>query len=221
MGQADGDRVDVAIERVMARADREWRRMRVVAEDRAALVEDLRMELVASAADGVHPDRLIGPADVTRFARDLATSAGVRLVSFRYRRLFVAGLVGAIPGVVAAWFAWHWWLIPLEMDPVTRFGSCAVVFLAGVITAIDRGMRGDPARERTVTAMAVVVPVAGALVVPVTMGFARLVDYSTETPVLIIEAVIVGGALAAGAALARRWALAPLLGPRLRPARHP
>ncbi|MGN9910338.1 hypothetical protein ACTMTJ_22550 [Phytohabitans sp. LJ34] len=215
MEQPRGDRDEAAIERVLGRADREWRRMRVLAEDRAALRDDLRMELVASAADGVPPDRLIDPDELTTFARDLATSAGVRLVSFEYRRLLLAGLVGAAPGVVVAWFlAWRWWLVPLELDLVTRYSLCAVVFVAGVLIAIDRGMRGDPVRERTVTATAVAVPVAGALVVPVTMGFASLVDYNTATPVLMIEATIVASALAAGAVAARRWAVAPMLGHR-------
>ena len=211
MDQADGDRDDVAIERALDRAEREWRRMRVVKDDRATLRDDLRMELTASAADGVPPDQLIGP-DVARFARDLATSAGVRLVSFEYRRLLLTGLAGAAPGVALAWvLIMHWWWLPWHPPTVSRYAVCAAVFVAGVLIAIHRGMRGDPAQARTVTAMAVAVPVVGLLMVPAMMGFASLVGYSTMTHVLVIEAAIVGAALAGGAVAARQWAVAPML----------
>jgi hypothetical protein len=225
MYPAGDGRAEAAIERALARADREWRAMRVIAADRAALREDLRRELVGAAADGVLPDQLIGP-DIRRFARELAISAGVRRVPYEFRRLLLTGLVGGIPGVVLAWFlVWpSWWLpqpLPLLLLPprdvdfaLHRFSACVLVFMVGVLAATDRGMRGDPARERTVAAMAVLLPVAGVLVVPVTMWFARLVDYSTAPPALLAEAAIVGAALAGGAVLARRWALAPMLGPR-------
>jgi hypothetical protein len=60
--------------------------------------------------------------------------------------------------------------------------------------------------------MAVVLPIAGILVTPVTMGFASLSDYSTDLPVVATEAAIVASALSVAIVLARRWALAPALG---------
>jgi hypothetical protein len=218
MERPDGDRDEVAIERVLDRADREWRRMGVVGEDRLALRVDLRRELVGAASDGVPPEKLIGP-DIGRFARELAISAGARQVRYMYRRLLLAGLLGGAPGLALAWFlAWRWWTVPFPLDgepgdphQVGRYTTCVVVFIAGVLIAIHRGMRGDPALGRTVEAVGFAVPAAGVLAIPVTMWFAWLADYSTSPPVFLAEVAIVGAALAGGAVLARRWALAPVL----------
>lgn len=217
MDRADNEGFEQAIERAIDRAEREWRKMRVVRADRAALREDLRRELDGAADEGVLPDQLIGP-DIGRFARELAASAGVRRAPYQLRRLLLAGLVGALPGLVLAWILiWHWWWLP-DMSTLVRYGASAALFVAGALIGIHRGMRGDPAQGRTVAAMAVLVPVGGALVVPVVMGFASLTGYRTAAPVLLVEAAIVGGFLAGGAILARRWALAPVLGFRVRTA---
>ncbi len=218
MDQPDGSRFDEAIERALDRADREWRRMRVTRADRTALRADLRRELVGAAADGTSPDELLGP-DIGRFARELAASAGVRPVPLELRRLLLAGLIGAVPGLVLAWFlAWRWWTVPFPLDAAPgepsqfgRYTACVLVFLVGVLIGIGRGLRGDPALERTIGAVAVAVPVAGVLAIPVTMGFASLADYSTSPPILLAEVAIVGAALAGDAVLARRWALIPVL----------
>ncbi|MFC0534153.1 hypothetical protein [Phytohabitans kaempferiae] len=224
MDQPDDDRADestmdvdeAAIERAIERADREWRRMRVVEQDRIALRVDLRRELVGAAVDGTPPDELIGP-DIGLFARELAQSAGVRQVSYEFRRLLLIGLGGAAPGLVLAWLMiWHWWLVPLPfgdgpMQWVGRYVVSIVVFLGGVLVAIHRGMREDPVRGRTVAAIAVAIPVAGALATPVTMWLAARAGYSTAAPVLLVEVLVMGAALAGGAVLARRWALAPML----------
>ena len=84
-----------------------------------------------------------------------------------------------------------------------------------------RGLHGDAAAGRTVAAMAALLPIAGGLAIPVTMGFASLVGYSTSAPIVAVEAAIVGGFLAAATVLARRWALRPILIRRhRRPRRH-
>jgi hypothetical protein len=72
-------------------------------------------------------------------------------------------------------------------------------------------MRGDPALDRTVAAVAVAVPVAGVLAIPVTMAFASLAGYRTSAPFFLTEVAIVGAVLAGGAVLARRWAVRPVL----------
>jgi hypothetical protein len=221
MDRAQDEGADGAIEQVLARADREWRAMGVVAADRAALTDDLRAELTGAAADGVPPGRLIGD-DVATFARDLATGAGVTCVPYGYRHVLLTALAGAAPGLALAWlFIWRWWWVPIPLDPdsptqvIVRYaGSAAVVFL-GALYAVRRQGRDDPAAGRTVAAMAVLVPVAGVVAVPLTMGFAAAVGYSTALPVLVLEAAIVAGTLAGAIALARRWALAPTLGPAL------
>jgi hypothetical protein len=218
MDQPEGSGFDEAIERVLDRADREWRRMRVTGADRTALRADLRRELVGAAADGVSPDELLGP-DIGRFARELAASAGMRPVPFALGRLLLAGLIGAVPGLVLAWFlAWRWWTVPFPLDDgpgepsqFWRYTACVLVFLLGVLIGISRGLRGDPALDRTLAAVAVAVPVAGVLAIPVTMGFASLAGYRTSPPVFLAEVAIVGAALAGGAVLARRWAVMPVL----------
>jgi hypothetical protein len=221
MDRAHDESADGAIEQVIARADREWRAMGVVGADRAALTDDLRAELTGAAADGVAPGRLIGD-DVVTFARDLATGAGVRCVPYGYRRLLLTALAGAAPGLALAWlFIWRWWLVPLPLDPdsvaqgIARYAVCAAVVILGALYAVRRRWRDDPAAGRTVAAMAVLVPPAGAVAVPVTMGVAAAVGYSAALPVLVLEAAIVAGMLAGAIVLARRWALAPTLGPAL------
>jgi hypothetical protein len=223
MDKADGGNAYSAVEAAIAAANRQWRAMGVVESDRAALTDDLRVELTAAAADGVALTELIGD-DVRGFARDLAISAGARRVPYEFRRLLLTALVGAVPGLALAWLLiWRWWWWPmLDMDSlpqqVALYAVCALVTLLGALYAVHRRMRGEAAIGRTVLAMAVLVPVAGALSVPVTMGFASLTGYSLALPVLAVETAIVGGALAGATVLARRWALAPTLGSVPKPA---
>jgi hypothetical protein len=161
---------------------------------------------------------LIGD-DLRGFARDLALGAGVRRAPYELRGLLLTALIGAAPGLVLAWLLiWRWWWVPLPMNPdsigqqVARYAGCAAVVLGGVLYAVHRRMRGGPALGRTILAIAVLAPVAGGLAVPVTMGFASVVGYSTALPALAVEAAIMAGALAGAIVLARRWALAPTLG---------
>jgi hypothetical protein len=55
--------------------------------------------------------------------------------------------------------------------------------------------------------MALLLPLTGILVTPVTMAFAWTTDYSTSSPVVVTEVLIVLAALAGATVLARRWAL--------------
>lgn len=219
MGNSDDGNATSPIERAIALADREWRTMGIVAADRAALARDLRWELDGAAADDVTPRQLLGD-DVRRFARDLALAAEVRRAPYEYRRLLLTALVGALPGLVLAWFlVWKWWLVPITIggpdsawNLVVRYALSAVVFVAGVLFWVGRQMRDSAATGRTVAGMAVLLPPAGILATPVTMGFASLTDYSTALPVLVVESAIVAAALAGATVLARRWALGPVLG---------
>ena len=217
MTSAADANADKAIEAMLGRLNRHWRAMGVVEADRATLTADLRAELTAAAADGVPPQQLIGD-DVRTFARDLATGAQVRRTPHEWRGLFRAALIGAIPGLVLSYLLiWRWWTVPLPIDDdrlnlVVRYATCAAVFLTGALYGARRGLHGDAAAGRTVAAMAVLLPIAGALAIPVTMGFASLVDYSTSAPAIVAEGAIVGGLLAAATVLARRWALRPVLG---------
>lgn len=212
--QNDGRAIDAAI----AEANRQWRAMGVTEADRRTLEAELRIELTAAAADGLTPTQLIGP-DLPRFARDLATGAGVRLVRSDYRRLLLTALIGAAPGLVVSWLVlWQWRWLPFSFDPesipqqLLLYAGCALLVLIGALLAARRGLATSPAIGRTVGTMAVLVPLAGGLATPVVMGFAALTDYSTSPPVLAAEAALMTGAVVAAVVLARRWALAPTLG---------
>ncbi|MGX7673932.1 hypothetical protein [Plantactinospora sp. DSM 117369] len=215
MGKVDKGSVDISVEEVIALADRDWRAMGVIEADRAGLVDDLRSELTGAAAEGLTPRQLLG-GDIRGFVRDLAAGAGVRRVSYEFRRLFLTAFAGALPGLVLAWILL--WERPLPLEPnlwllTSQYLAFALLVLVGALVAVRWGMRGTAVIGRTVSRMALLVPLAGALATPVVMGLAALVDYSTALPAVAIEAAIVAAALGEAIVLARRWALAPALGP--------
>jgi hypothetical protein len=203
-------------EDVIAIAEHEWRAMGVVERDRAALADDLRLELRAAIADGATPQQLFGD-DVRAFARRLATEAGARRLPYQFKRLLLSGLVGAMPGAVIGWIdVWYLPWMPGVVEPsvvglLLRYTGLALLVLAGALVTIRIRMADVPGIGRTVAAMAVLVPIAGLLITPVTMGFAAMAGYSTALPVILFEMAIVAGALAGATVLARRWALAPAL----------
>ncbi|GAA2708307.1 hypothetical protein ACFY2R_06415 [Micromonospora olivasterospora] len=200
---------------VIATAEREWRAMGVVPRDRAALAADLRRELEAAAADGITPRQLLGGADVRAFARRLAAESGAERLTYETERLLRTALAGAAPGLVLSWLL-LWEQVPFGVDMpgallVARHAICAAAVLVGALLAVRLRMRDVPGIDRTVWAMALLVPLAGALVTPLTMAFAWTTGYSTALPVLLFEAAMVGAALAGATLLARWWALTPAL----------
>ncbi|MFD0973726.1 hypothetical protein [Plantactinospora endophytica] len=220
MSWTEEDGPDDPVERAVALADREWRAMGIVMTERTALTGDLRRELVGAAADGVAPRQLLGD-DVRRFAHELAVAAGARRAPYEFRRLLLTALAGGVPGLLLAFvLVWTWWLVPLHVlpgpDPVLnvllRYVLSALVFVGGGLLAVRYGMRDSAGIGRTVVRMALLVPPAGILAVPVTMGFAALTGYSLSPPVLLVEAGIVAAALGGATVLARRWALSPIRG---------
>lgn len=198
---------------VLAIAEDEWRGMGLVEADRKALTDDLRMELRAAAADGATAEQLIGP-DIRAFARRLAHEAGARRVPYEYRRLLLTALAGAAPGAVFGWI-YLWYLPHFPHDPtpplvaiLALYAGLALLVLLGALAAVWIRMRAVPAIGRTVARMALLVPVAGLVATPATMGFAWLAGYSTATPIVLMEMCVVATALAGATVLARRWALA-------------
>ncbi|MCW6010405.1 hypothetical protein K1W54_38540 [Micromonospora sp. CPCC 205371] len=198
---------------VVAIAVDEWRAMGLVEADRTALADDLRMELRAAVADGATPEQLIGP-DIRVFARRLAEEAGARRVPYEFRRLLLAALAGAAPGAVVGWLRlWYLPIFPNDPTPSTvvilaMYAGLALPVLAGALVGAAIGLRGRPAVGGTVARMALLVPLAGLLATPLTMGFAWLVGYSTLTPIVLMEVGIVAAFLAGATVIARRWALA-------------
>jgi hypothetical protein len=204
-----------AIDRAVTAAAREWRRLHVRAADVTRLSGDLRDDLTAAAAEGVDPDELVG-ADTRAFARRLADEAGVRRIPYAFDRLLLTSLVGALPGLAFAYAVLYGYLPTPARPPVDepRIGAVVAVYaalstlvLASSLLTVWFRLRHLPAMGRTVLAMALLLPLAGALATPLTMAFAATVGYSTAMPVLAIECALFGGALAGAVVLARRWAL--------------
>jgi len=204
-----------SIDQTVRSAEREWRRRHVRPADLARLSRDLRDDLTAAAAEGVAASELLG-TDVRGFARRLADEAGVERVPYEFDRLLLTALLGALPGVAFAYGLLYGYIsgpVPApsdQPDAAAVVGTYAVlaslVVLSSLLTVWFR-LRHLPAMPATVLAMALLVPVAGVVVTPVTMAFAATVNYSDALPVLAVECGLVGAALAGAIVLSRRWAL--------------
>jgi hypothetical protein len=204
-----------SIDQTVRSAEREWRRRHVRPADLARLSRDLRDDLTAAAAEGVAASELLGH-DVPGFARRLADEAGVERVPYEFDRLLLTALVGALPGVVLAYGFLYGYIsgpVPPPSDQpdlaavVAAYATLAALVVVSSLLAVWLRLRHLPGMPQTVLAMALLVPMAGAIATPVTMGFAATVNYSSALPVLAIECALVGAALAGAIVLARRWAL--------------
>lgn len=208
------------VDEILATAEHEWRIRGVGRRDRASLAADLRQDLEAAAVDGVTPEQLLGP-DVRGFARSLADEAGVRCVPHSYGRLLLTAVSGAALGAVLGYLVVYgiyrvlvsWFdlpndvQVPLLLAVLVYYGGAAALVLAGALIVVRVQMRDVPRIGRTVAAMAVLLPLAGAAITPVTMGFARMNDYSASFEVVAAEVLLVASALAGATVLARWWAL--------------
>lgn len=167
------------VDDVIAIADAEWRSMGVVPRDRDALATDLRLELTAAAEDGVTPQELLGD-NIRGFARSLAEEAGARRVPYETKRLLLTALTGAVPGIVVGWvYLWRLPYLPPDnlASLLLAYVLLSLLVLVGALVAVRVQMGDTPAIGRTVWAMALLVPIAGGLITPVTMGFAWLTGY--------------------------------------------
>ncbi|WP_433125610.1 hypothetical protein ACQPWW_23615 [Micromonospora sp. CA-240977] len=208
------------IDRLLGEVDQAWRVHGVGSADRAALAADLRLDLRAAAADGGDPTQLIGD-DVAGFARRLADEAGVRRVRSDYGRVLGTALVGAVLGAVlgagllmaaAPIFVRMVDIprsidVPIQLAVAVYYGVPAAVVAAAAVVAVRMWLRDLPQIRRTARMMSVLVPAAGLLVTPVTVGFAWSTDYSTAPAVVLAEVALVLAALAGATVLARRLAL--------------
>ena len=215
------------IDDALAIADRAWRHHGVQRADREALAADLRLDLESAAADGVAPDRLLGE-DVSAFARRLADEAGVRREPPELGRLIGTALTGAALGA-AVGFAFFLLLfriagrmidlpggthVPVQVAVGVFYGIPAAIVVVGAVAAVRYRLGALPRIRATVHAMCLLLPLAGIVITPITMGFAALTGYSTWTPVVLTEMLLVLAALAGATVLARRWALREQTGAR-------
>lgn len=209
-----------SIDSILAEADRAWRGYGVAAADRAAFATELRLDLQAAVADGRDPGELLD-GDVAGFARRLADEAGVHRVRGDYSRLLGTALLGAMVGVVLGFGLLSVLYpvfvslidiprsieVPVLLAVTVYYGVPAAVVVTGAVAAV-RLLLGDLPRIRdTARLMTLLVPVAGILVIPVTILYARSTDYSTAPSVLVAEVAIGLAAFAGATMLARRLSL--------------
>ncbi|MFG1837422.1 hypothetical protein ACGFH8_03190 [Micromonospora sp. NPDC049175] len=208
------------IDRLLGEADQAWRGYGVGSADRATLAADLRLDLRAAANDGGDPAQLIG-GDVAGFARRLADEAGVRRVRGDYGRVVGTALIGAVLGAVlgyglleAAYPVFVHLIdiprsidVPIQLAVAVAYGTPGAVVAAGAVVAVRTRLRALPEIRRTARLMSVLVPVAGIVITPITVGFAWATDYSLAPSVVLTEIAMVLGAIAGATALARRLSL--------------
>jgi hypothetical protein len=207
------------VDKALVAADKAWRAYGVGPADRAALAEDLRLDLREAVADGRTPGDLLGP-DVAAFARRLADEAGVERVPAEDARILGTALIGGAAGVVVAFLALTAYplivhgldvprpaRIPLPVAVGLFYGTSAALVLAGAVLMVRVRLKDLPQVGPTVRAMAVLLPLAALAITPITMGFAWTTGYSTSALVVLFEIALVGGALGGAIVLARRWAL--------------
>lgn len=207
------------IDDAMATADHAWRAYGVRRADRATLAADLRLDLQSAAADGIGPTQLLG-ADVRGFARRLADEADVRRVPPAYERVLGIALFGAALGAVVGFLLLTLAntvfvrlvsmpdsvAVPVQVVVTVYYGIPAAIVIAGAVAAVRIHLRDDPHVRSTAKAMSLLLPIAGIVVTPITMGLAWLADYSTG-PIVLVEVALVGAAFAGAVILARRWSL--------------
>ncbi|WP_422769971.1 hypothetical protein ACN28C_25025 [Plantactinospora sp. WMMC1484] len=203
-----------------AEAERAWRAYGIGRADRVALAADLRSDLRAAAADGGDPAQLLG-GDVPGFARRLADEAGVRRVPRHYGPLLGTALTGAALGSVVGYAVLAVLSpvfvrlvdiprsveIPIQFAVAAYYGVPAAVVVAGAVVAVRLRLRDVPRIRRTAWMMSLLLPVAGIVVTPVTMGYAWSTGYSTAPGVVLTEAAMVLAALAGATILSRRLSL--------------
>ncbi|MBE1490364.1 hypothetical protein [Plantactinospora soyae] len=208
------------IDSVLATADRALRRYGIGTTDRAALIADLRLDLQAAAGDGISPAQLIG-SDVADFARRLADEAGLARVPSERSRLLGTTLVGSTIGAViggvllaVAYPLLVRWVdlprsfhVPVQVAVLVYYGVPAIMVVAAAVIAVRLTLRTVPQIRDTAKAMMLLLPLAGIVITPLTMAFARSTGYSTAAPVLVAEIAMVLGAISGATLLARRWSL--------------
>lgn len=209
-----------AIDEALSTMEREWRAYGVRREDRAVLAADLRSELQSAAAEGVTPEQLLD-ADLRGFARRLADEAGMSRVRPAYGRVLRTALAGTLLGacvgvalyalvyplMVAAFDLPRGLRVPILLAVLVYYGTAAAFAAGGAAVAVRTRLRDLPRIRRTGNALLVLLPLAGAVATPVTMGFAWVFGYTTDPLVVAVEVGLVAAAVVGAILLARWWSL--------------
>lgn len=199
-----------SVDAIRAELDAAWRRYGVRPADRQEMSADIVADLRAGAADGLDPRAMIGP-QVDAFARQVADARGLRRLEPAYGRMLLGGLVGAVAALVIGWTP-TWSALDLLSSgglvwALMAYGLLAVGCTAAALTGIAVALRGLGSVRATLWRAALLLPVAGVAITPLTMLFAAATGYDTATSTVLLETGMVLGACAAAVAAARRWAL--------------
>lgn len=210
------------VDTALTNVEREWQAYGVSRLDRAVLAADLRVDLQSAADSGADPDDLIG-ADVRGFARRLADEAGVHRGQAEYGRVVGTSMIGSVLGLVAG-FGLFLVLSPAMValvdlprgETFDRIWMWAgiLLFYAGLVTGVTVGamlaarlrLRDLPCIRRTTRAMAVTMPLAGTLVLPVLLGVPQLLGQGADILLVSFEVAIIVGVAVGAVVFARRWA---------------
>ena len=198
--------------------ERALRRLHLSATDRRSIIEAVRGDLEAAAADGIDPQSLIGP-DPDAFARQAATAGGYQQRPGHYARLLLAGAGGALVALVVGYLLIVYAIYPAAtavfdvggFHPVlgayVSMSAIALVVALGIVGALALALRGRAAARATLTRAAMLVAAVAAAGV-VLVGRAAM-DSTTTTYLQTLgqRGVLVAALLAAALLTARTWAL--------------
>jgi hypothetical protein len=183
-----------------AQLERALRRLHIAADDRRAIVAEVRADLEAAAADGRNPSALIGP-DIATFAREAAEARGHRPGQAQYPRVAIGGILAAVVAAVAAYLLIVEFLVPLfsswfDLDghypvagPVVAWTGMALTAWLVTLVVLHLLLTGRAGSRETVRRAAVFVPLAmaGGIAAAVAVGHSN--GYSVG--VVVVEAVLI------------------------------
>ncbi len=198
---------------VMDLAERVWRRVGVRHCDRRVMLAELAGEIAAAQDNGGTIDEILG---IDR-AQTLREWADARDSSGRALRLVVivpaalAGLLVAF-GTVLLLLIWATVTHDVELPmPIvmTLYGTSGVIalVLAGAAVWLVPRASGDPRARRTVTCLAVCLPVGAMVAIGAGIGVARLFHFRRPEISFPLEVLVVLVLMSAAVGAGRYWAI--------------
>jgi hypothetical protein len=220
VSEPDGAPVPAAqIDAAISALDRRLRRLHIGRDDRRALVDDVRSDLRAAAADGVTPEELIGP-DIGAFAREAVEAAGYRSRPHDLSRVLTGGALAGVVAVVAGYLLIVGVLQPAlaswftldgrypSAGPVVVYGAVALLGVVGLLAALKWWvLAGRPAVRATVLRAAVLLPVVAAAGIAGAVAVARDPAYTVTAGTIVVQVLLVAVPVLAAVGLARYWAV--------------
>jgi hypothetical protein len=198
--------------------DRRLRRLHLARGDRRAIVDDVRGDLLAAAADGVRPEALIGP-DVDAFAREAMEQGGYRPWRPEYARTLLGGVLGALASLfVAFWlvvagvqrlFA-SWFTLDHHYPvagPVLVYAVVTVLGVLGALVVLGRVLAGREAGRATVRRAALLLPAAVVVGAGAAVAVALVPDRPVGSGTVAAMVLCVAAPFVAALGGARWWAL--------------